>query len=151
MLKKLILFVFAVILAVPSVAEAMGQSGSTQPGQDLAGDYFENLFSPEDKQIILEFYGLLQGEGPDKSQRGDKSMPPGLKKRDQLPPGLQKYFQNHGALPPGLAKRSLPQDLEQRLSPLNPDYERVIVDNDILLIETATQVLIDILTNVVTK
>ncbi len=151
MLKKLILFVFAVILAVPPVAEALGQSRSTQPGEDLARDYFENLFTPKDKQIILEYYGLLQGEGPDKSQRGDKSMPPGLEKRDQLPPGLQKYFQDHGTLPPGLAKRNLPQDLEQRLSPLNPDYERVIVDNDVLLIETATKVIIDILTNVVTE
>ncbi len=32
-------------------------------------------------------------------------LPPGLAKRDRLPPGLQKHLWKHGSLPPGLQKK----------------------------------------------
>ncbi len=32
-------------------------------------------------------------------------LPPGLAKRNNLPPGLQKHLWKHGSLPPGLQKR----------------------------------------------
>ena len=39
-------------------------------------------------------------------------MPPGLAKKKSLPSGLQKQLEKNGTLPPGLAKRELPYDLE---------------------------------------
>jgi hypothetical protein len=74
-------------------------------------------------------------------------LPPGLAKRDELPPGLKRME----ALPAGLAKRSLPRSLEEKL-PTPPDgVERVIVDNDVVLIEKATNRVLDILTDVLLK
>ncbi len=34
-----------------------------------------------------------------------RGLPPGLAKRDQLPPGLEKHLLKHGSLPPGLQKK----------------------------------------------
>jgi hypothetical protein len=34
-----------------------------------------------------------------------QGLPPGLAKRDRLPPGLEKHLWNHGSLPPGLQKK----------------------------------------------
>ena len=36
-------------------------------------------------------------------------LPPGLAKRGQLPPGLQKHLWKHGSLPPGLQKKIGPR------------------------------------------
>ena len=72
-------------------------------------------------------------------------MPPGLAKRDRLPPGLAK----RDKLPPGLAKRNIPPELAKQLGLPAEGTERVIVDNNVLLIETATGVVLDILRDVI--
>jgi hypothetical protein len=79
---------------------------------------------------------------------GSGDMPPGLAKRDRLPPGLEKHVERTGQLPPGLQKRGLPPDLEARLSPLRAGARRVIVDRDVILIDEATNVVLDVLKNV---
>lgn len=78
-------------------------------------------------------------------KKGGKGMPPGLAKKDELPPGLQKQLQKNGTLPPGLAKRDLPYDLKMKL-PKRPDsYKRTVVNEDVVLIEKATGMILDIL------
>ena len=57
------------------------------------------------------------GKGKGKGKGRNKGMPPGLAKKQQLPPGLQRRVAKHGSLPPGLAKRDLPDDLERELPP----------------------------------
>ncbi|MEA3548437.1 MAG: hypothetical protein U9R66_12325 [Thermodesulfobacteriota bacterium] len=77
-----------------------------------------------------------------------KGLPPGLAKKDSLPPGLAKQLERNGTLPPGLAKRDLPYDLERQLPVLDDRYARVIVDQDVVLVNRATGVILDILRNV---
>jgi hypothetical protein len=53
--------------------------------------------------------------------RGRRSgLPPGLAKRDALPPGLQRQIERTGHLPPGLEKRlrPFPPELQRRMPPL---------------------------------
>jgi hypothetical protein len=64
-----------------------------------------------------------------------------------LPPGIAKNVARGKALPPGIAKRALPGPLVSRL-PAYPDHELVIVDRDVMLVNIATQVIVDILTRV---
>ena len=102
------------------------------------------IFTEQDRREIDEWLRLgkrvLTGE--DSMHGGkDKKMPPGLAKRDQLPPGLAK----RDTLPPGLAKRDLPSELERRLSRLPGGYSRKSVGSDIVLIEEATGIVLDIL------
>jgi len=66
-----------------------------------------------------------------------------------LPPGLAKQLEKNGSLPPGLAKRNLPKDLESRLPKLKKGTHRVIIGNDVVLIEKGTEIILDILKDIV--
>ena len=53
-----------------------------------------------------------------------------------------------GRLPRGIAKRQLPSALARQLAAPPPGYERIVVDGKVLLVEIATQVIHDVLTDV---
>jgi len=78
------------------------------------------------------------------------SLPPGLAKRTELPPGLRKQLHEKGELPPGLQKRlvPVPADLEVRL-PRIPSYDRrYFAGNDLIIVDTRTHHIDAILTSV---
>ena len=93
--------------------------------------------------------GKRKGKGKTASGGGgkgkSKQMPPGLAKRDELPPGLAKQLERNGTLPPGLAKRDLPSDLDNLLPRRSGGLERLIVEDDVVLIDRTTGVVMDIL------
>lgn len=71
------------------------------------------------------------------------------KGRRSLPPGIAKNLQRGKPLPPGIAKQVLPSGLAERLPPVREGYERVIVDGKVLLIDVATQIIHDVLVDVI--
>jgi hypothetical protein len=99
-------------------------------------------FLPEERKIITEYYH--RSSPP-------KGLPPGLSKKNKLPPGLQKQLDRNGKLPPGLQKRlePLPQDLEVRLPRLPEEWERVVLQEHVVLIDRRTQRILDIIENVI--
>ena len=99
------------------------------------------VFSEIERRLVLEYFGHPQGGMPGGAQ-GGKGVPPGLAKKGGLPPGLAKQ----GKIPPGIAKKALPADLLRRLPAARPGTERVIVDNDVVLIAAATGGILDVLT-----
>ncbi len=68
------------------------------------------------------------------------SLPPGLAKRESLPPGLRKQLRERGALPPGLQRRLVPVPayLVTRLPPVPPYYRRYFAGDDLIVIDTRT-------------
>ena len=82
------------------------------------------------------------------SKHGNKGSK-GNKGNKGLPPGIAKNLQRGKSLPPGIAKQHLPQDLQGSLPAPPKGYERIIVDGKVLLIEIATQVIRDVLTDIV--
>ena len=73
-----------------------------------------------------------------KAHKGkSKRMPPGLAKRQRLPKGLER--------------RRLPTNLERQLPPPPVNVERVLVDNNIVLIQKGTNLVLDILENILTQ
>ncbi len=66
-----------------------------------------------------------------------------------LPPGIAKNLARGKPLPPGIAKQYLPTDLNLMLPPPRKGFERVIVDGKVLLVEIATRVVHDILTDII--
>ena len=68
----------------------------------------------------------------------------------RLPPGIAKQVARGKPLPPGIAKRTLPQDLDAAL-PARSGYERVVVGADVLLVDTATQLVADVLHSVLRR
>lgn len=72
-------------------------------------------------------------------------------KRKSLPPGIAKNLARGKSLPPGIAKRRLPRALVRQLPPAPDGYERVIIDGKVLLVEIATQVVHDVLMDVIVR
>jgi hypothetical protein len=99
-------------------------------------------FLPEERKIIYQYYHRSSTA---------KGLPPGLAKKGKLPPGLQKQLDKNGKLPPGLQKRlePLPRDLEARLPGLPEYWERVILQEHVVLIDRRTQRILDIIENVI--
>jgi Ni/Co efflux regulator RcnB len=96
------------------------------------------VFSKKEISIIASWY---QDHGQSNGKRA--------KKQKGLPPGISKNLARGKPLPPGIAKRYLPTDLNLLLPPPPRGFERVIVDGKMLLVEIATRVVHDILTNVI--
>lgn len=71
------------------------------------------------------------------------------KKQKRLPPGIARNLQRGKALPPGIAKQTLPIGLIELLPPPPRGYERVVLSGKVLLVEVATQVIHDVLEDVI--
>lgn len=61
-----------------------------------------------------------------------------------LPPGIAKKIARGGTMPPGIAKRYFPGELVGLLPP-RPGQQWVVVGTDVLLIQLATNLILDIL------
>ena len=138
----------AIVLALIAGLLTAQPTGITRTwAQDMADVVFDEI----EKRVIRDFFGVKSSAAKKSGKKGKSDkMPPGLAKRDRLPPGLERQLQRSGRLPPGLEKRSLPADLEARLSRRH-GIDRVIVGNDVLLVRRATGVILDILKDVLTQ
>ncbi len=106
------------------------------------------VFSDHDRKLIDEFYRQRHQHKYKKSKGRGKGLPPGLAKREQLPPGLQKQIARRGTLPPGLQGKALPYELEHRLSPLPEGYARVRIGADIVLLDQNTRIMVDVIKSI---
>jgi len=135
MRKSLFTAMMAAAFAFSAWTGAVGQGAAA-----------EISFSLKEKAIIADFYGGSAPAGGQGKGKGKNKQNKGKGVGNQgLPPGLAKK----GKLPPGIAKRQLPNTLLAQLPPPPRGYERVIVDNDVLLINIATQIVHDVLTDII--
>ncbi|MDP6804282.1 MAG: hypothetical protein QF902_02980 [Rhodospirillales bacterium] len=119
----------------------------------------DGVIGDDEARIIKDYFGRKvgnvvrgdddgvadDGKGDDDGKGKDGGLPPGLARKKELPPDLARQLDKKGALPAGLAKRDLPADLAEKLPPPPDGQQRVIVDNDVVLIEQATGVVLDVL------
>ena len=112
-------------------------SAAAAPG--VAVD-IEVVFTADEIRLIRAHY---------QSQDGHHGKGNGKRKHKGLPPGIAKNLARGKALPPGIAKQVLPYELRRALPPVREGYERVIVDGKVLLVEIATQIVRDVLIDVV--
>ena len=84
------------------------------------------VFSSGDREIIIEF-----------ARENRSALPPGLAKKDRLPPGLERQLRRNGQLPPGLQKRltTFPRSLEARLGTLPRGARRVFLGDRALILD----------------
>jgi hypothetical protein len=70
-------------------------------------------------------------------------LPPGLAKRESLPPGLQKHLQKNGTLPPGLQKKvqPLPSQCQINLPRLPGGWERVVLGDRVIVLDPAKRII----------
>ena len=109
-------------------------TGAEAQQQPFASSAVGVKFTPTEIEIIHDYY-----EESSHKKKGGKG---------GLPPGIGKNLARGKPLPPGIAKQYLPGDLVRQLPPVPAGYERIIVAGKILLVEIATQVVHDVLTDV---
>ncbi len=96
-------------------------------------------FSSSDREKIIYYF---------KSKKESNTLPPGLAKKQELPPGLQKQIVKYGELPPGLEGSGLPVSLERTLGRLAEGYVRIKIAGDVILMNEKTRVVFDVVWNV---
>jgi hypothetical protein len=119
-------------LLTNNFALAQGHGKGHNKHNDDQGEHF---YKDHDREVIRDWYS-----------RHSSSLPPGLAKRDELPPGLEKQLVQRGTLPPGLQKRlqPCPEELERRLPPPPPDCAHVVIGGHLVLLNRRTNVVVDI-------
>ena len=154
-MRSLLALLFAVplLLGAPALVDAAGKKkGKAGPvptvtkgkNQGQSGDVATDRLLGT---VISAVERALIGDYIKKAKVKHKGLPPGLAKRQHLPPGLQKHIARTGRLPPGLEKRRLPGDLRSLL-PIRSGQDYRVVGNDIVLIEIATELILDVMQGV---
>ncbi len=122
----------------PIPTQTQGKANKSKSDDISTGALLATIISAAERALI--------GDYVQKAKASSQGLPPGLAHRP-LPPGLQKHIDRTGRLPPGLQKRSLPGDL-RGLLPYRKGLDYRVVGNDIVLIETATNLILDIMKGV---
>lgn len=105
--------------------------GHHKHGDDDQGEYYRDT----DRKEARGWYNAHE-----------RNLPPGLAKKDRLPPGLERQLVRNGTLPPGLQKRirPCPPELVRVLPPPPPDCAHVLVAGHIVLLNRNTNIVLDI-------
>ena len=109
-----------------------GHDKDKRGGDDRRDDRF---YRDHDRDALRDWY------------QGHRShLPPGLAKRDELPPGLERQLIVRGTLPPGLRRniRSCPPDLVRLLPPPPPHCQHVIIGGHIVLLNRSNFLIMDV-------
>jgi hypothetical protein len=139
------------VTAGPALALLIGagnvQADSIDVGDIFIGELERRLIaSYYQRQLVAYQQSPEYQKGKGKKNHKHKGLPPGLAKKGKLPPGIAKQLARKNQLPPGLEYRPLPHDLIVQMPPLQPGYIYRIVDNRVLLIRAASNLILDVLT-----
>lgn len=108
-------------------------------GREHAEDHHDWRFKSSDRDVVMDFY---------RSEYGAGRCPPGLAKKNNgcLPPGQAKKVWARGEyLPADYAYYDLPDALYDRLQAPPYGYRYVAVDGDVMLIELASRLIVDLI------
>lgn len=116
-----------------NVAAAGSDLRPERRGDARSGPYEDpQVFSANSRRIIGDYLRVNRA-----------NLPPGLARRERLPPGLERQLQRNGTLPPGLQKRvePFPADLDRRLPVLPAGMSRVFLGGRALLLDSSRRIL----------
>lgn len=144
-LRVAALLVGALMLAAVTMAGPQGKAKkepSQTAGQKVreALPEAERVFTQEEVTLVKDYFrDNLSG------------LPPGLAKREKLPPGLERQLQKNGTLPPGLQKKvqPLPVELERQMRRLPTGYRRVVIAGNVIMMNEKTAAIYDIVRNAI--
>lgn len=128
-------------------AQGQGRGRGGQQQEQSAGDKVrevlpasEPVFSTQERTVITRWFTTNRS-----------NLPPGLAKRETLPPGLERQLRQRGTLPPGLQSKiqPLPVELERQLPALPTGYRRVVIAGNVIVMNPTTGLIYDIVRNVI--
>jgi hypothetical protein len=149
-MKERAMNVVAMLMAgflMTGLAWAQGQRNARQEDNRTVGDKVREVLPPSEPVFTTRDVTIIQGW----FRTNVSNLPPGLAKRETLPPGLQKQLIRKGTLPPGLQEKiqPLPIVLERQLVVLPTGYRRVVIAGNVILMEPTTGLIYDIIRDVI--
>ncbi len=137
----------AALVALGGGASALAQQPGKGNQKKTAGEKVREVL-PESQAVFTREERVLI---PQWLRTHRSGLPPGLAKRDRLPPGLEKQLRERGTLPPGLQKRvqPLPPELERQLHDLPTGYRRVVIGGNVILMKENTAAIYDLIRNAI--
>jgi hypothetical protein len=137
--RQAVLFAAVLLAFTGGVAFAQGRGRGQEHGKS---NHPTNVSAKSATKVSAEFtFGSHERDEFRVWYRDHQNnLPPGLAKRDRLPPGLERQLRERGTLPPGLRKKivPLPVTLVRVLPPPPPGCSRVIIGGNIVLMDTKT-------------
>ena len=152
-----------VVIALALIFISVPEMALCDAFTDITNKAVNAAFSEAERQAIEKYYQVTapyrgeaykaeddgdnhEGDGRISDHRKKNKGKGGWKnKKNGLPKGIQKKLERGGTLPPGIAKRNLPSDLQRKLPPAPAGYERIEADGQVLLTNIATGVITDII------
>src|SRR5215475_5454143 len=92
--KWMIAGALGVLMITGSCTLTYGQGKGKGKGHNKHDDQDEQYYRDRDRDEARGWYN-----------EHESNLPPGLAKKDRLPPGLERQLMRNGTLPPGLQKR----------------------------------------------
>jgi hypothetical protein len=131
-----------IAILIPSLLLGIATSGVAAQGrgqkkQESSAINVNVTFGSDEHRIIREWFA---------HPANLSGLPPGLAKKEQLPPGLQRQLVRNGELPPGLQKKvhPLPHALEVQLPRLPEGRRRVIISGSVVLLDSPRNTILDV-------
>ena len=146
--------VFALGIAPGAALADQGRGQGKGRGEEKAERAREKAENRGDEKARRDDVVVIDREGHRRIVREyytSNALPPGLAKRDSLPPGLRKQLRERGALPPGLEKRltPVPAGLGGRLPAVPAYYTRYFAGRDLLVVDTRSNRVLAIIPGVI--
>ena len=133
------LYLMTVVISGGTITDAQAQGNSGNAGKGRSAALYPDRDPGVDIDIDIVFdsgqLSLIRAWFRDSTNLS--VLPPGLAKREALPPGLQRQLRKNGTLPPGLQAKSypFPVALERRLPDLRLGVRRTIIGGVIVLLD----------------
>jgi len=143
-------FAFGVSPVVATPVQGRGQEKKAEKKADKTEKKADKAEQKQDKKDDVNV-AVVDRDGHVRVFREYRgSLPPGLAKRESLPPGLREQLRERGELPPGLQKRLIPVPAPwvARLPPVPAHHTRYFAGDDFIVIDTRTNRIIAIVRDV---
>lgn len=145
----------AVALAAPpaDALESQGRGRGPAKAAEKADKHAGKAAKQDAKQTAKHTPVVIDRDGHVRVIRDygrSGSLPPGLAKRESLPPGLRKQLRERGTLPPGLRRHLIPVEgpFVTRLPRLPTHYTRYFVGDDLIVVDTRSNLVVTIIRDV---
>jgi len=128
------------VSAIDSFGQVRGNSTRNGAVQSQA-PVVPIVIDRNEERIIRDWFG---------NSANLNGLPPGLAKKDKLPPGLQRQLAKNGKLPPGLQRRiqPLPMTLQVRLPILPQSRKWIFLGGNVIILDQRTSSIVDMITDI---
>jgi len=146
MSRKWIGFALAGVLSLAPAAALADRDHDHGNGHGHDKDKHERAEIRHEEKAERHYYREHDRELHDWYRAHYNHLPPGLAKRDRLPPGLERQIVVRGTLPPGLRAKMQPCPVEviRYLPPAPVGYVHTVIGGNIVLVNRKTFLVMDV-------